>query len=95
MIPVNKETTPEIAYMLAIEKAEHEAKRCRRFAFWIPFLSRDFMIKAHMWDYTIDRLKRHQATLGHGSRTKRLVPQNEVSDFTVPARPEDIFAVGE
>lgn len=83
MIVANESTTPEIAYSLAIEKAEEMAKRYRRLAFWVPILSREFQIKANLWQLTVDRLKRHAATLGQGSRTKRKYERGELESVSI------------
>lgn len=93
MIPANKTTIPEMAYSLAIELAERFAKRYHRLAFWVPFLSREFQIKAKMWDYTAQRLKKHAQYLGTGAKSRK--PQPEIVDVCIPARPEHLFGVGD
>lgn len=93
MIPANKTTIPEMAYSLAIELAERFAKRYHRLAFWIPFLGREFQIKAKMWDYTAERLRKHAQSLGTGAKSRN--PQPEIVDVCIPARPEHLFGVGD
>ena len=64
MIPANQMTIAETAYSLAIECAERHAKRFHRLSFWVPIWGREFQIKAKMWDYTVQRLKKHAQFLG-------------------------------
>lgn len=93
MIPANKTTIPETAYSLAIEAAERFAKRYHRLAFWVPFHSREYQIKAKMWDYTVERLRKHAQYLGTGVKSRK--PQPEIVDVCIPARPEHLFGVGD
>lgn len=93
MIPANKTTIPETAYSLAIEAAEGFAKRYHRLAFWVPLYGRGFLVKARMWDYTVQRLKKHAQYLGTGVKSRK--PQPEIVDVNIPARPDHLFAVGD
>lgn len=93
MIPANKTSIPEMAYSLAIEQAETFARRYHRLAFWVPFLGREFQIKAKMWDYTVERLRKHAQHLGTGVKSRK--PQPEIVDVNIPARPEHLFGVGD
>lgn len=94
MIPANQTTLAETAYSLAIECAEGHARRFHRLSFWVPIWGREFQIKAKMWDYTVQRLKKHAQFLGPKSRRQETV-EVETHDFRVPARPEHLFSVGE
>lgn len=84
MIPANQASLPETAYSLAIEAAEGFAKRYHRLAFWVPFYGREFQIKAKMWDYTVQRLKKHAQYIGTGVKSRR--PQAEIVDVCIPPR---------
>lgn len=103
MIPANQTSLPATAYSLAIEAAERFAKRYHRLAFWVPFLSREFQIKAKMWDYTAERLRKHAQYLGTGVKSRKVLPngfqdegyKNSMTDISIPPRPEHLFGVGD
>lgn len=93
MIPANKTTIAETAYSLAIEQAETFARRYHRLAFWCPLWGREFQIKAKMWDYTVERLKKHAQYLGAGVKSRK--PTHEIVDINIPARPDHLFGVAD
>lgn len=91
MIPANKTSIPEMAYSLAIEQAETFARRYHRLAFWIPIWGREFQIKAKMWDYTVERLKRHAQYLGAGVKSRK--PEPKITDISVPQRDLTVYDI--
>lgn len=84
MIPANRITVAELAYSLAIEKAEDFVRLYRRLAFWVPFWGQEFQMKAKIWECELDRLKHHAQFIGTGAKSRKQLP--EIVDVRIPAR---------
>jgi len=79
MIPANKTTLPQDAYALAIEKAEEMAKHYHRLAFWLPFVSKNNLIMAKLWEWKVAQLKRHAQYLGAGVKNQQLIAKPSIT----------------